>query len=264
MIDLQKVLTDYDREMRVEIEYPEARKETLPEVVRFISPSPGMNFILYSCLNASNAEQVIQEQIEAFRQMGRPLSWKVYDHDQPSDLKERLVAQGFEQDEEPGAIMVLDLHDVHPALLAPVNLDVRRLQSSSQLEDVIWVEEQVWGGSFEWIRQRLGSHMALPGYLSVYVAYMDGKPACSAWIYFHTKSQFASLWGGSTLKEYRKRGLYSAILAARVQEARQRGYRYLTIDASSMSEPIVARYGFHLLDRACDYAWKGLKNRDQG
>jgi hypothetical protein len=31
--------------------------------------------------------------------------------------------------------------------------------------------------------------------------------------------------------EYRKRGLYTAVLAARVQEAIQRGYRFLTIEA---------------------------------
>jgi GNAT superfamily N-acetyltransferase len=264
MIDKKSLLAQYDREMRVEIEYPEARKEILPEVVRFISPSPGMNFILYSCLVETNADRVIQEQIEAFKGMGRPLAWKVYDHDHPVDLKERLVKHGFEQDEEPGAIMVLDLHDVHPALLAPQAQDVRKLQSNSQLEDVIWVEERVWGENFGWIRQRLGSHMAMPGYLSVYVAYVENRPACAAWIYFHTRSQFASLWGGSTLEEYRQRGLYKAILAARVQEARRRGYRYLTIDASAMSEPIVARFGFHLLDRACDYAWKGAKGRDRG
>ncbi len=261
MIEKKSLLAQYDREMRVEIEYPEARKETLPGLIRFVSPSRGMNFVLYSCLNEENADRVIQEQVEDYQKMGHPLSWKVYDHDQPLDLKDRLVTHGFVQDEEPGAIMVLDLHDVHPALLALPSQDVRKLQSPAQLEDVIRVEEVVWGENFDWIRQRLGSHMVMPGYLSVYVAYIEGVPACAAWIYFHAKSQFASLWGGSTRKEYRRRGLYSATLAARVQEARQRGYRYLTIDASSMSEPIVKRFGFHLLDRACDYTWKGPGNR---
>ena len=53
-----------------------------------------------------------------------------------------------------------------------------------------------------------------------------------------------------------KRGLYTALVATRVQAALRRGYRFLTIDASPMSQPIVASHGFQLLTYACDYAWK--------
>jgi GNAT superfamily N-acetyltransferase len=115
----------------------------------------------------------------------------------------------------------------------------------------------VWGANFGWMRQRMGDHMAIPGYLSIFVAYVDQRPACAGWTYFHPNSQFAGLWGGSTLPEYRKRGLYTAVLAARVQEAIQRGYRYLTIEAGPMSRPIVATHGFQLLTMTASYGWKG-------
>jgi predicted acetyltransferase len=75
-------------------------------------------------------------------------------------------------------------------------------------------------------------------------------------VYYHPHSQFADLWGGSTLPNCRGRGLYTAVLAARVQEAVQRGYRFLTIDASPMSRPIVARHGFRLLTYAHACEWK--------
>ena len=87
----------------------------------------------------------------------------------PPGLKERLVAYGFEPD-EPGAIMALDLQEALPALLEPVTTEVRKISSRHQLEDVIKVEEQVWGGDFGWIKQRLGDHLEIPGYLSIYVA----------------------------------------------------------------------------------------------
>ena len=72
-------------------------------------------------------------------------------------------------------------------------------------------------------------------------------------MYYHLHSQFAGLWSGATLPAYRRRGLYTAVLAVRVQEAIRRGYHFLTIDASPMSRPIVARHGFQLLTYACYY-----------
>jgi hypothetical protein len=58
------------------------------------------------------------------------------------------------------------------------------------------------------------------------------------------------MWGGSTLEAYRKQGLYTALVAVRVQKAIRCGFDFLTIDAGSMSKPIVARQGFQLLTTA--------------
>ena len=55
---------------------------------------------------------------------------------------------------------------------------------------------------------------------------------------------------------YRGRGLYTALLAARVHEARLRGVPYLTVDAGSMSRPIVARHGFEIITWATDCNWE--------
>ena len=103
--------------------------------------------------------------------------------------------------------------------------------------------------------------MGIPGYLSVYVAYVDETPACAGWIYFE-KGHFAGLWGGSTLEAYRGQGLYTALLAARVREARARGVPYLTIDAGEMSRPIVARHGFQTITTATACKWQGRAGVD--
>jgi hypothetical protein len=76
------------------------------------------------------------------------------------------------------------------------------------------------------------------------------------WTFYNPNTQFASLWAGSTLERFRKRGLYTAVLAAMVQEAMQKGRRYLTIDAGPMSRPIVEKHGFRLLAHAGDCEWK--------
>ena len=85
--------------------------------------------------------------------------------------------------------------------------------------------------------------MGRPGYLSVYVAYVDGQPACAGWISFHANGRFADLWGGATVAEHREMGLYTAVLAKRTEEAVACGYRFLTTDASPMSRPILAKHG---------------------
>jgi hypothetical protein len=231
------------------------RKEELPDLVRFIRPAPGMNFISYSRCAADQLDQTIRAQIAYFTQMDQPFSWKVYSHDTPPDLAGRLIAAGFAPDDTPGAVMLLDLQAVPDSLLAPVSADIRRITRREELAAVIAIEEQVRGGNYSWMHQRLGAHLEMPGYLSMYVAYVDDRPACAGWTYFHPNSQFAGLWGGSTLVEQRKRGLYTAVLATRVQEARQRGYRFLMIDASPMSRAIVANHGFQLLTEVRDFEW---------
>lgn len=257
-MERDELLTLFDREQRIDIEFPDMRKEVLPHVVRFVRPAPGMSFILYSRLDEADVDAVIEEQVAYFSENDQRFEWKVYDHDTPADLKERLVAHGFEP-EDPDAVMVLDVQEAPPVLLEPVTADVRALTERDQLDDVITVLEAVWGGDFSWVTERLGSHLEVPGYLNVYVAYAgaDDEPACAGWIYFYSNSQFAGLWGGSTVSEYRKQGLYTAVLAARVQEAMRRGYRFLTIDASPMSRPIVARHGFKLLTYAHACEWQG-------
>lgn len=254
-MDVAELLALYDQQQRIGIEYPDMRKDVLPYIVRFVRPAPGMSFILYSRLDETNADAAIDEQFAYFKQAGLPFEWKVYDHDTPSDLKDRLLNRGLVA-EDPDAIMVLDLSEAPPALLEPVKADVRRLMHRDQIEDVIRVEEQIWGEDFSWMRQRIGDHMDIPGYVSVYVAYVEQQPACAGWTYFDTPGQFASLWGGSTVAEHRGRGLYTGILAARVQEARERGFRFLTIDAGEMSRPIVARHGFRFLTHAHACEWK--------
>jgi hypothetical protein len=250
----QEVLAEYDRQQRIEIEFPDMRKEVTPHVTRFVRPAPGMSLVLHSRLGAGNADAVIREQIDYFTRQGLPLTWKTFEHDCPSDLVDRLVRAGFEAD-APDAIVALDLSAIPPSLAQPPSADVRRITTRAGVGDVIRVMEQVWGGSFTWMWDRLGGHLAVPGYLSIYVAYEHDEPACAGWAYFNLKGQFAGLWGGSTIPSLRGHGLYRAVLAARVQEAAARGYRYATVDAGEMSAPIVLRHGFELLTvaNACDW-----------
>lgn len=257
----ESLLALYDRALRKEIRYGHTRREVADGVIRHLAEPPRLNFVLYSELDEASADAAIESQIAYFRELGRPFEWKVYDHDRPADLRDRLLAHGLVAD-EPDTIMVLDLQAAPESLLAPVEADVRRLASPEQLDDVVAILKAVYDLPFDWVYPQLGGDMARPDYLSIYVAYVDGIPAATAWTYFYPDSPFAGLWGGSTVASYRRQGLYSALLAARVQEAIERGKRYLIIDASDMSRPIVARHGFRLLTIAHGCQWRPIHDAE--
>ena len=255
-MNVEQLLALHDQQQRIEVEYRTMRREATPEVIRHVALKHGEGIVLYSRLNAANADRVIAEQIAYYQQLGQNFEWKIYDHDTPGDLKDRLIAQGF-QAEEPEALLVLDIDTAPQILLRPVTHDVRRITNPDRLEEVRRIKENVQGEPLDWLIPALGDDLINdPDHLSVYIAYADGVPVSAAWISFHDRSQFAGLWGGSTLAEYRGRGFYTDLLAARLQEARQRGARFLTIDASPMSRPIVEKYGFQFLTITQPFMWQ--------
>lgn len=244
----------YDHDQRVHTTHPSVRREVTPEVVRHLSLIDDEPcFVIHSTLTEANADRVIQEQIAYFAEQGRSFEWKVFDYDIPRDLAARLAAHGFEI-EDPEAILVLDLADASPALTRPLTHDVRRILQPQGVQDLSAVERAVWGHERPGLDQRLTHDLIhYPDLIAIYVAYVDDRPVAGAWIYFDPGSRFASLWGGSTLAEFRGRGVYTDLIAVRAQAALARGRRFLTVDASPMSRPILERRGFRCIGmaRAC-------------
>lgn len=253
---LQEILSLYDREQRLEAEEPGMRREANATVVRQVGLHGRQSWILYSNLSAANIDGAIDEQIAYFSSLGHSFEWKVFSHDPMPDLKERLTARGFEL-EETEAILVLDLETLPVGLAEPVRHDVRRITDPVRLEDVSIVKHAVWGEDTTGSAERLARELReQPDRLRVFVAYENGIPASAGWLACDPGKQFASLWGGSTIAAFRKRGLYTALVAIRAQEARRSGARFLTVDARPMSRPILERLGFQVMTFANALNWR--------
>ncbi len=252
----KNLLVRYDKDLRLRIMYPEARKVITKDVVRIIRQAPGMNVVSFTFANESKLHQVIHREVEYLRPLDQPFTWKVYEHDLLPNLKDELVSHGFAQDDDPAAVMVLDVKHAPAETFHNGQADIRRIDSVDGLKDVIYVLDKVWGGHNTWVNDRLGGHLRIPGYLSVYAAYVNDQPASIAWTYFPLGS-FATLFAGSTIAEYRKQGLYTSLLATRLKEIRQRGYRFAVVEAGHMSKPIVAKHGFQHLTTVHDYERNG-------
>lgn len=250
-----EILELYDRFERRGANYPGYNRVETDKTIRMVNGEPdGHNCLIYSRLSASEADAAIEAELAFFSGLGRDFEWKLYSHDEPADLKPRLEAHGFSIGEDE-AIMALELADLPPALAASHPHDVRKVVDEAGFADYVALDAQAWPEDHEIYTREMASTLRNhPDRMSAWVAYVEGKPVCAARIDFPEHSPFASLWGGTTLEPFRKRGIYTAIVSARAKEAIARGYRFLTIDASPMSRPIVGRQGFRLLSisNPCD------------
>jgi len=249
------LLLQYDKDLRMRIMYPEARREITPDVVRFIRQASGMNFVSFTFATEPNLARVIDNEVSYLAPKNQPFTWKVYDHDPLPKLAMTLSAHGFAADEDPAAVMIFDLKNL-PANIESPKTEIQRITQRDGLKDVIYVLDNVYGGHNTWVYDRLGLHLQIPGYLSVYAAYVNEKPVSVAWTYF-PRGRFATLYGGTTLSEHRNRGLYTTLLNLRLKEIFKRGYPFAVVEAGSMSRPIVERHGFHHLTTVYDYEWEG-------
>jgi GNAT superfamily N-acetyltransferase len=211
-------------------------------VIRCLSDQPnGWSGVEWSDLNESNADEVIAEQLRYFAKRNRRIEWKYYAYDSPADLPDRLRAAGLQPGEEE-ALMIADVADV-PDLAPPEGIELVNVSDEDRLRDVKYVHDTVFGGDHgpmvESMRQRLHTGAVTP-----VLALAGAEPVCAARVDFHIGTDFASLWGGGTLPEWRGRGIYRALVSRRARLARDRGYRYLRTDALPTSRPILEKLGF--------------------
>ncbi|MFF0830481.1 GNAT family N-acetyltransferase [Brevibacillus sp. NPDC003359] len=243
----QEVLQLFDKEMRVEMNDPQVRREETEHIVRHVSLSDEPGTVLFSRLSADDADQVIAQEIEYFSSLQQSFEWKLFDYDQPADLLERLKAHGFTAGEEE-ALLVMDVTQSEDMRSRSIPPEIRHITDSAGIDDIMQLEERVWGSANPELAERLKRDLAEnPASLLVYAAYSGDQAVSAAWMYLHEGTSFGSLWGGSTLPDFRNKGYYTALVAVRVQAAHERGYPLLMVDASPMSRPILEKKGFEFL-----------------
>src|SRR5688500_7616610 len=81
IMNKNNLLIRYDKDLRLRIMYPEARKEITNNVVRFVRKAPGMNFVSFTFANETKLHEVIHQEVDYFLPLDQPFTWKVYDHD---------------------------------------------------------------------------------------------------------------------------------------------------------------------------------------
>ncbi|WP_208026167.1 hypothetical protein [Amycolatopsis acidicola] len=68
-------------------------------------------------------------------------------------------------------------------------------------------------------------------------------------------TEFAGAWGGSTRPEWRGRGIYRTLVAARARSTLAMGKRLLHSDSMDDSRPILERSGLLKISTTTGYEW---------
>ncbi|MHC3469936.1 GNAT family N-acetyltransferase [Streptomyces sp. 7R007] len=256
-MDHAAVLALYDRDMRegAQPDGPDARVERVGDVVRQVAPEHGWNGVVWSDLDETRADAVIAEQIAYYSGLGLAFEWKLYGHDRPTDLGQRLQAAGFVPDPEE-TLMIAEAATLDLDAELPDGIRLLPVTDAAGVDLVADVHEKAFGTDGSRIRHQLLARLtADPDSVVAVLALAGDVPVSAARMELVPGTRFAGLWGGGTVEGWRGRGIYRALVAHRARAAVERGYRYLQVDASAQSRPVLERLGFEPLTTTTPYVF---------
>ena len=124
-------------------------------------------------------------------------------------------------------------------------MELRAVTDQESVDALASVHDEVFGEDHSVLRKTLLAGIAQePPKAAAVVAFAGSAPIAAGRVEFHSGTDFASLWGGGTLPAWRRRGVFRSLVAHRAAPASAPGFRYLQVDASPDSRPILQRLGF--------------------
>ncbi|GGZ48417.1 hypothetical protein GCM10010387_48400 [Streptomyces inusitatus] len=243
-MDQERTLALFDRRVRREAvpDSPGARVERVGAVVRQTGGEHDWNGVLWSGLDERTADAAIAAQIDHYTAPGLDFEWKLYSHDLPGDLGERLLGAGFAP-EPPEALMVAETAALDTSARPPEGVRLVEVTDAAGVELMARAQERAFGERPTRLREQLLSQLGLDTAVLT-VALAGDEPVCAARLELNPAAGFAGLWGGGTVPAWRGRGVYRAMVAHRAAVAAARGHSHLQVDASDESRPILLRLGF--------------------
>ncbi len=210
-------------------------------------------------VRGAQLDALIARQRDYFAARGEAVEWKTRGHDRPADLTERLLAAGFVP-EERETVLIGDCAELAAEPVLPEGVTLRQVTEPRDLERVGAMHGEVWGEEHHWLAEELAGRIAAePETFAVFAAQAQTqagpKVVCAAWITLKEGTDFAGLWGGSTLEAWRGKGIYRALVARRAQLAVAHDVKYLQVDASDDSRPILQRLGLQAVTTTTPYVW---------
>lgn len=249
-IDVITLRNAYDTQLRPDIPDPVPAGVTVERdgpLVRILGLDEG-GFLTYRDLGGlagAELDELIVRQRDLFARRGEQVEWKLNGHDEPADLVDRLRAVGFEPRERETVVIgpVAPLAAVLPVV--PEGIRLREVTARADLDRIAAMKSDVSGDDRSWLANGLEREIAAdPQSLTVVVAEAEGTLVSAGWIRYVPGTSFATLWGGSTLPQWRRRGIYRALVTYRARLAGARERTLLQVDASDDSRPILQRLGF--------------------
>lgn len=275
------LLAAYDTQLRGDREVGFAQQaDRIGPLVRAVYDD-GYGFVSYRSLagfdgpdDGTRLDALIATTVAYFAQETdvEGFEWKTRGHDLPRDLARRLSQHGLVA-QEPESVMVGEA-----ALLAgerpiPSGITIRRIgfevdgtrhddvRIRQEIAQMLASQRRAFDAVGHHSVESLFAHATEhPDLAELWIAVAEGDEGrevvvTTGRLEVVAGTEFAGIWGGSTLPEWRRRGIYRALLAARARSAMAKGVRYLHSDSTDDSRPILERSGFIQVTTTTPYVW---------
>lgn len=251
--DVRRAALDAPR--RAYVRFPGLEVIERPGWCQLVAPmfrEAGLNGVWHCALPDDDADAAIDGAIAEYAALGVRFRWLVDDESRPRDLAARLAARGLTA--EPCRIMA---RATARPVDAPADPDITVERVARDDDDARAAFDAVATGGWELDPAPfIAYHRILlddpAGAATLYLARWRGEPAATA---LHLRiGRTIFLVAGVVLPAHRGRGLYRALVAARLRDAASEDRPLaITLARASTSAPILDRLGFVTVSEATSF-----------
>jgi GNAT superfamily N-acetyltransferase len=260
MATAQEYLDAYDQQLRTDAETPSAVAVTRLGPLRLVTFAGGRGFVTYRDLGGADRAAIgrwVEEALAHYREDPgiTRVEWKTRAHDRAPGLHDALVRNGFVPG-EPESIMIGEAAVLAVDVPLAKGIHLRRVTSEPDVRALCAMQEEIFGGEFaEAIADALLRRLGFGDGMELWVAEADEEIVSSGRLEPVPDKEFAGIWGGATRPEWRGRGLYQALTAARARSALAIGKKLINSDSTEDSRPILERAGLVRVSTTTPYLW---------
>jgi GNAT superfamily N-acetyltransferase len=257
----QQYLDAYDRQLRTDAETPSAEALTRLGPLRLVTFAGGRGFVTYRDLGGADGATIarwVEDALAHYR--ADPgitrVEWKTRGHDRAPGLHDALVRNRFVP-EETESIMIGEAGLLAVDVPLPKGIQLRQATSEPDVRALSAMQEEIFGGGFaDEMATSLLRRLGFGDGMELWVAEADGEIVSSGRLEPVPATEFAGIWGGATRPEWRGRGIYRALTAARARSALALGKRLIHSDSTEDSRPILERAGLVKVSTTTPYLWR--------
>ena len=261
MTTSQEYLEAYDRQLRTDAETPSAIAVRRLGPLRLVTFPAGRGFVTYRDLGGADAAMIagwVGEALAHYRADATitRVEWKSRGHDRAPGLHDALVSSGFVPG-EPESIMIGEARRLAVDVALPDEIGLRQVTSEPDVRAMCAMQAEVFGDrDAEDAATAVLRRLATADGMQLWVAEAGGQMVSAGRLEPVAGTEFAGIWGGATRPQWRGRGIYRALTAARARSALALGKRLMHSDSTEFSRPILERAGLVKVSTTTPYTWR--------
>jgi len=259
--DTSRLLAAYDEQLRTDAETPGAVSVSRHGPLRLVTFAGGRGFITYRDLGGADTatiRRLVPEALAHYQadpEISR-VEWKTRGHDQAPGLHEALLENGFVAD-EPESIMLGEARLLAVDVPLPDGVTLRKVTEEADVRAMCAMQDEAFGDHVrEDLAEAVLRRLAQLDGMELWVAEAAGRIVSAGRLEPVHGRDFAGIWGGATCAEWRGRGIYRAVTAARARSALQMGKTLINSDSTEYSRPILERSGLVKVSTTTPYLWQ--------